>query len=290
LRILILGGDGMLGHQLLRQWQGQHEVRVTLRRDPDAYVGFGLFRPGNNYYGVDIVHTEELVGVLADFHPQAVVNAVGIIKQQSAAKESIPSIEINALLPHRLAMLCKVAGARLIHMSTDCVFSGRKGNYQESDLSDAEDLYGKSKYLGEVHESNCLTLRTSIIGTELTRKKSLVEWILAQEGTVKGYRKAIFSGFTTIEMARVIERLLLHHPHASGLYHVSSAPISKLELLTKIKEKLELPVQIVPDESLSVDRSLDSSGFRKEFGYMPPAWDDMLDELANDIKRGGNDF
>lgn len=290
MRILILGGDGMLGHQLLRQWQGQHEVRVTLRRDPDAYVGFGLFRPGNNYYGVDIVHTEELVGVLADFHPQAVVNAVGIIKQQSAAKESIPSIEINALLPHRLAMLCKVAGARLIHMSTDCVFSGRKGNYQESDLSDAEDLYGKSKYLGEVHESNCLTLRTSIIGTELTRKKSLVEWFLAQKGTVKGYRKAIFSGFTTIEMARVIERLLLHHPHASGLYHVSSAPISKLELLTKIKEKLELPVQIVPDESLSVDRSLDSSGFRKEFGYMPPAWDDMLDELANDIKRGGNDF
>ena len=278
----------MLGHQLLRQWQRQHEVRATLRRDSDAYTGSGLLRQENShYYGVDVVRTEDLVNVLADFRPQAVVNAVGIVKQQSASKESIPSIEINALFPHRLAMLCKVVGSRLIHMSTDCVFSGRQGNYQESDLSDAEDLYGKSKYLGEVHEPHCITLRTSIIGTELTRRKSLVEWFLSQQGPVKGYRKAMFSGFTTIEMARIIERLLVQHPHASGLYHVSSAPISKFELLAKIKEKLGLPVQIVPDESLGIDRSLDSSRFRKEFGYMPPAWDGMLDELTNDIKRGG---
>ena len=286
MRILILGGDGMLGHQLLRQWQERHEVRVTLRRAAGAYAGFGLFQPENSYYGVDVVRIEELIGVLADFHPQAVVNAVGIVKQRSAATESIPSIDINALFPHRLAMLCQVAGARFIHMSTDCIFSGRKGNYQENDLSDAEDLYGKSKYLGEVHAPHCMTLRTSIIGTELTRKKSLVEWFLAQNGSVKGYRKAIFSGFTTIEMARIIEKLLMQHPHASGLYHVSSAPISKLELLTKIKGKLELPVQITPDESLSIDRSLDSSRFRKEFDYMPPTWDSMLDELINDIKRG----
>jgi dTDP-4-dehydrorhamnose reductase len=277
----------MLGHQLLRQWQGRHDVRVTLRRDPGAYAGFGLFKPENSYYGVDIVHTDELVGVLADFHPQAVVNAVGIVKQQSAAKESIPSIDINALFPHRLAVLCQAVGARLIHMSTDCVFSGRKGNYQESDLSDAEDLYGKSKYLGEVHEAHSVTLRTSIIGTELSRKKSLVEWLLAQKGPIKGYQKAVFSGFTTMEMARIIESLLVQHPHASGLYHVSSAPISKLELLAKIKEKLGLSVQIVADESVSIDRSLDSRRFRMEFGYMPPAWDDMLDELINDIKRGG---
>ena len=277
----------MLGHQLLRQWQGRHEVRVTLRRNSDAYAGFSLFKPDNSYYGVDIVRTEELIGVMADFHPQAVVNAVGIVKQQSAAKESIPSIDINALFPHRLAMLCKAVGARLIHMSTDCVFSGRKGNYQESNLSDAEDLYGKSKYLGEVHEAHCVTLRTSIIGSELSRKKSLVEWFLAQQGPIKGYRKAVFSGFTTIEMARIIEKLLVQHPQASGLYHVSSAPISKLELLAKIKEKLGLSVQIVPDESFGIDRSLDSSRFRKEFSYTPPAWDDMLDELTNDIKRGG---
>lgn len=287
MRILILGGDGMLGHQLLRKWQGRHEVRVSLRRDPEAYARFGLFKPENSYYGVDVGRTEELIEVMADFHPQAVINAVGIVKQQSASKESIPSIDINALFPHRLAMLCKALGARLVHMSTDCVFAGRKGNYHESDASDAEDLYGKSKFLGEVQEAHCVCLRTSIIGTELTRKKSLLEWFLAQTGTVQGYRKAIFSGFTTLEMASIINRLLVQHPQASGLYHVSSAPISKYDLLMKIKEKLRLPVQIVPNDSFGIDRSLDSSRFRKEFDYMPPSWDSMLDELTDDIKRGG---
>ena len=286
MRTLILGGDGMLGHQLLRQWQERHEVRVTLRRDPEAYVGFNLFRPDNCYYGVDIARTEELVGVLADYHPQAVVNAVGIVKQQPAAKESIPSIEINALFPHRLAMLCNAIGARLIHMSTDCVFSGRKGNYHEGDLADAEDLYGKSKYLGEVHEAHCVTLRTSIIGTELSRKKSLVEWFLAQKNPVKGFRKAIFSGFTTIEMARIVESLLVRHPAASGLYHVSSAPISKYDLLMLIRNKLGMSTEIAPDDSLQIDRSLDSARFRRECGYNPPTWENMIEELANDIKRG----
>lgn len=287
MRILILGGDGMLGHQLLRQWEGRHEVRVTLRRDSGAYTDFGLFRSTNSYYGIDVVCTEELLGVLADFRPQVVVNAVGIVKQQSAARESIPSIEINALLPHRLAMLCKAVGARFVHMSTDCVFSGKKGNYREEDPSDAEDLYGRSKYLGEVHESHCLTLRTSIIGTELDRRKSLLEWFLAQKGPVKGYQKAIFSGLSTIEMSRVIERLLMQYPQASGLYHVSSAPITKLDLLTKIKERMGLTVQIDPDASVCIDRSLDSSRFRREFGYTPPTWDEMTKELANDIKRSG---
>jgi dTDP-4-dehydrorhamnose reductase len=285
-RTLILGGDGMLGHQLLRQWQGRHEVRVTLRCDPKAYVGFNLFRPNNCYYGIDIARTEELVSVLADYHPQAVINAVGIVKQQPAAKESIPSIEINALFPHRLAILCKAIGARLIHMSTDCVFSGRKGNYRESDLADAEDLYGKSKFLGEVHEAHCVTLRTSIIGTELSRKKSLVEWFLAQKGPIKGFRRAIFSGFTTIEMARIIENLLVAHPTASGLYHVSSAPISKFELLELIRNRLGMSIEIVPDDTFQIDRSLDSACFRREFGYHPPTWKEMVEELANDIKRG----
>lgn len=276
----------MLGHQLLRQWRARHDVRVTLRREPQSYAGVRLLADSHAYYGVDAVRIDDLVGVLSDFRPETVVNAVGIVKQQSAAKESIPSIEINALFPHRLAVLCKAVGARLVHMSTDCVFSGKKGNYRENDLSDAEDLYGKSKYLGEVHESHCLTLRTSIIGTELYRKKSLLEWFLAQTGTVKGYRQAIFSGFTTIEMARIIERLLEQFPNASGLYHVSSAPISKFDLLMKIKDKLGLSLPITSDDSVVIDRSLDSSRFRREFGYVPPVWDEMINELASDIRRG----
>ena len=286
MRILILGGDGMLGHQLLRQWQGRHEVRATLRRDAQYYSEWNLFDADNSYFGVDAIRADELVRVFAEFHPQAVVNAVGIVKQRPAANESIPSIEVNALFPHKLAKLCMAANARLVHMSTDCMFSGRKGNYQETDRIDPEDLYGMSKFLGEVHEENCLTLRTSIIGMELSRKRSLIEWFLAQKGSAKGFKNAIFSGFTTIEFSRVIERLLTQYTHASGVYHVSSSAISKYDLLVLVKNKLNLPIEIVPDDELRCDRSLDSSRFRREFDYIPPTWEVMIEEMTADIKRG----
>lgn len=280
MRILILGGDGMLGHQLLKAWQQRHEVRCTLRQDLPAYANFGLFSAANSYTGIDVRSLERLTEVMADFHPEAVVNCVGIVKQRPTAKESIPSLEINALLPHRLAVLCNGIGARLIHMSTDCIFSGKKGNYQENDPSDAEDLYGKTKYLGEVQDENCLTLRTSIIGPELTRKKSLLEWFLAQPGPVKGFRNAIFSGFTTLEMSRIIENILIEHPAASGVYQASSEPINKHELLLLFREKLGHPIEIVPNDSFYCDRSLDSSRFRRSFNYAPPSWESMIEELS----------
>jgi dTDP-4-dehydrorhamnose reductase len=186
-------------------------------------------------------------------------------------------------LPHRLAVLARVAGARLIHLSTDCVFSGRRGNYREDDPADAEDLYGRTKLLGEVSEEPCLTLRTSIIGPELSRKSGLLEWFMAQRGgTVRGFTRAIFSGFTTAELSRVIERLL-EEPHASGLYHVSSAPISKYDLLVRINAALGIGVAIGADDSFACDRSLDSERFRSTFGYTPPAWDEMVTELAQEV-------
>ena len=280
MRILILGGDGMLGHQLLKYLASKYEIRVTLRQDLTAYASFGLFHQGNAYAGVDVRSLDQLTEVLADFMPQVVINAVGIVKQRPTAMESIPSLEINALLPHRLAVLCKAIGARLVHLSTDCVFSGRKGNYQESDVSDAEDLYGKSKFLGEVRDPPCLTLRTSIIGRELIRKRGLLEWFLAQKGQVKGFRNAIFSGFTTLEMARIIERMLLNYPQACGLYQVSSEPITKHDLLLLFREKLGHDVEILPDEIFHCDRSLDSTRFRREFNYSPPSWGKMIDELS----------
>lgn len=279
MRILILGGDGMLGHQLLKSLAQRHEVKVTLRQDLEAYSSCKLFNHDNAYTGIDIRSLERLVEVMADFRPEAVINAVGIVKQRSDAKESIPSLEINALLPHRLAVLCKGIGARLIHLSTDCIFSGKRGNYLESDPSDAEDLYGKTKYLGEVHEANSLTLRTSIIGQELSRHTSLLDWFLAQTGTVKGFTEAIYTGFTTLEMSRIIESMLINHPEACGVYQVSSDPINKYELLLLIKEKLGLDIEIVPDKVFCCDRSLDSSRFRAEFNYTPPSWTAMIEEL-----------
>lgn len=279
MRILILGGDGMLGHQLLTYLRPRHEVKVTLRQDLGTYRHYELFNSENSYDGIDIRSLERLVEVMADFRPEAVINAVGIVKQRANAKESIPSLEINAILPHRLAVLCKGIGARLIHMSTDCIFSGKKGNYLESDPSDAEDLYGKTKYLGEVHETNSLTLRTSIIGRELSRHTSLLDWFLAQSNTVKGFTKAIYTGFTTLEMSRIIEKMLLEFPKASGVYQVSSGPINKYELLLLIREKLGLDIEIIPDDVFCCDRSLDSTRFREEFNYTPPAWPAMIEEL-----------
>jgi dTDP-4-dehydrorhamnose reductase len=287
MRILILGGDGMLGHQLLIAYQQRHDVRVTLRRDLNDYTSYGLFNTENSYTGIDVRNNDRLVEVFSEFHPEAVINAVGIIKQRAEAIDAIPSLEINALLPHRLAVLCKATGSRLVQMSTDCVFSGKKGNYIETDESDAQDLYGKTKYLGELHENHCLTLRTSIIGLELSRRKSLVEWFLAQRGTIKGYKKAIFSGFTTIELGRVIEKLLVSHPDASGLYNLASSSINKYELLLLLKKKLGLDINIKADDSLKIDRSLNSMQFNEKFNYTPPGWEKMIEELAQDIKGRG---
>ncbi len=284
MRILILGGDGMLGHQLFKSLRSKHEVRVTLHQAFDAYEPLDLFRVENSYCGLDVLCIEQLISVLADFRPQTVVNGIGIIKQRAESAESIPSLEINALFPHRLAILCKMISARLIHLSTDCVFSGKKGNYSDSDISDAEDLYGRSKYLGEVRDSHCLTLRTSMIGRELSRKQSLLEWFLAQRGAVCGYRKAIFSGFTTMELSRIIEAMIVYHPEASGVYHVSSDPISKYDLLKGIRDMLQHPVEIIPDETVNCDRSLDSTRFRRAFHYTPPSWNFMIDELCREIK------
>jgi dTDP-4-dehydrorhamnose reductase len=289
MRILILGGDGMLGHRLLMRLQQEHDVRVTLRRelaDYYCYAQHGLFTAENSYTGVEVRDMTRLLEVMADFHPEAVVNAVGIVKQRGAAKEAIPSLEINSLVPHHLAVLCRAAGARLVHMSTDCVFSGRRGNYTEEDVADAEDLYGRTKLLGEVAEPGCVTLRTSIIGLELSRKTGLIEWFLAQRGEIRGFTKAVYTGLSTAEMSRVIERVLLEHRDLSGVWQVASAPISKYDLLVRFSEVLgRRDIEIIPDDAVKIDRSLVPIAFEKATGYSAPGWDEMLEELGAEVRQ-----
>lgn len=286
MKMLIIGGDGMLGHQLFLHLRDQYEVKVTLRKELGAYRSYRLFDQHNSYAGVDVRQTNQLLSVISDFKPHAVINAAGIVKQRKDAKEIIPSLEINALFPHRLALICKLVQARLIHISTDCVFSGKKGKYTENDSADAEDIYGKTKYLGEVHEPHCVTLRSSIIGLELSRKTSLIEWFLAQTGNIKGFTQAIYSGLTTLEMSRLIERILMYYPDLCGLWHVaSSEPINKYELLSTFTRLLERrDIQIEPDVEFFCDRSLVADKIQQAIHYIPPSWLSMLEELATQVK------
>jgi len=284
-KVLVLGGDGMLGHELFLELRQRHETKVTLRQPLATYAGARLFDSANAFAGIEARTGNDVERVLEAYRPQAVVNAIGIVKQRPDSEDAIPSIEVNSILPHRIAVACGAIGARLVHLSTDCVFSGARGGYTETDVPDASDMYGRSKLLGEVTAEPALTLRTSMIGLGLYRKTSLVDWFLAQKGRVQGYRNAIFSGLTTRELARVIATLLERHPQASGLYHVSAAAISKYDLLLKLRERLRLPVEIVPADEPRIDRSLDSTRFRRVFAWRAPSWDEMLDELAGEIKK-----
>jgi len=270
----------MLGHQLYRTVKNDHEVRVTLHQGFAAYRNYELFNGGNAYAGLDLRSLPLLTEVLSTFRPEAIVNCVGLVKQRDDTDDAIANLEINALLPHRLAALCRTGGVRLIHISTDCVFSGRRGMYTEADVSDATDLYGRTKYLGEISGPGCLTLRTSMIGRELARKRGLVEWFLAQRGVVRGFRRAIFSGFTTSELSRIVKRMIERFPNADGIYQVSAEPIDKFTLLLLLRDHFGTPIEIAPDDEVAIDRSLVSTRFRHEFAYSPPAWPDMIATLA----------
>jgi dTDP-4-dehydrorhamnose reductase len=251
----------------------------------EAYSGLGVFDVDQAFAEVDVRHEGDLLRVFAEFRPEAVINAIGIVKQRHDAEAALPCLELNAVFPHRLSNICGAAGTRLIHLSTDCVFSGDRGAYTEADESDARDLYGRSKFLGELQSSHCVTLRKSAIGLELGGNAGLVEWFLAQRGTIKGYTKAIYSGFTAIEMARIIERVLTQHADLSGLWHVASKPISKYDLLCALCEKLGRDdIVIKPDDEFVCDRSLLGERFEAATGYRAPSWDTMLEELVKMIK------
>lgn len=282
-RVLILGGAGMLGHKLAQHFRDRFETFVTTRASRSSYERFDLAPPERLLTGVDANDFDSVVRAVAAARPDVVVNAVGIIKQQPAARDPIVSLSVNSLFPHRLAALCSAAGARLVHVSTDCVFSGRRGGYREADAPDAEDLYGRSKLLGEVDAPGALTLRTSIIGRELQSAYGLVEWFLSQAGgRVQGYTRAVFSGLPTLALARLVAEVIERHPDLHGLYHVSADPIDKCSLLRLLRDAYGVEVEIEPSDGVEIDRSLDSSRFRSLTGYSPRPWPELVAEMASD--------
>lgn len=278
MKVLIFGGAGMLGHKAYQVFSRSLETFVTFRTPP----GGGVFDEARTIVGVNVLEHDTVRGILARVRPDVVLNCVGIVKQLKEAKDRRLSIHINALFPHLLADACAETGSRLIHVSTDCVFSGRKGSYVESDTADAEDVYGRTKFLGEVTRDNVLTIRTSIIGHGLQQNHSLVDWFLQQRTTVKGYTRAIYTGFPTVVLCREFMKLMTEHSRLSGLYHFSSDTIAKYDLLTKIRKVYGLSTDIERFDGFACDRSLNSSAFRAATSISPPSWDSMVEEMHKD--------
>ena len=277
IKVLVLGASGMLGNAVLRVLaQGDGYSVVGSARSTGVLRLLPAELRDQVVCGVDVENTDSLVRLFTLARPDVVINCIGLVKQLAEADDPLAAIPINSLLPHRLARLCDVAQARLIHMSTDCVFAGTRGMYSEHDVPDAQDLYGRSKHLGEVDYPHAVTLRTSIIGHELSSAHGLVNWFLAQQGAVKGFTRAIFSGLPTMELARVIRDFVIPNADLQGLYHVSAAPINKFELLNLVAHAYGKPVTVMPDDALQIDRSLDSSRFRATTGYEPPTWPELV--------------
>lgn len=280
MKVLILGASGMLGNAMLRTLAEMDDLDVfatsrsaSVRRHFSPDLGRRILP------GVDVENQDCLVRVLAEVRPEVVVNCIGLVKQLAEANDPLAALPINSLLPHRLARLCALRGARFIHISTDCVFDGARGGYRESEPSDAKDLYGMSKYIGEVDYPNAVTLRTSIIGHELESSHGLIGWFLAQEGQVKGYSRAIFSGFPTVELARIVRDMVIPREDLSGLYHVASSPISKLELLKLVAQVYGKSIEIVSDDSVVIDRSLNAERFCQATGYVAPSWPELVKKM-----------
>jgi dTDP-4-dehydrorhamnose reductase len=269
MKVLILGANGMLGHKLVEVLESRFEVWATVRSQGNTAK--------RTISGIDAESIETVREAIVKINPDVVVNAIGVIKQVESSKNVVKALTINSIFPHLVAEITNEIGARFITISTDCVFSGKKGNYSEVDYPDATDLYGKSKNFGEVVEGNCLTIRTSIIGHELGTSHSLLDWFLSnQGGSVRGFKNAVFSGFPTVVFSEIIGDIIETFPSLNGLYHVSSEPINKLDLLTLIREIYNVDIKITPDEDFRIDRSLDSQIFRTITGFVPKSWEEMI--------------
>lgn len=279
MRVLVMGGNGMLGHKLCSLLAERMELWATFRNVSAQYSFLPAERQINHVAVQDNLRVRE---VLDTVKPEAVVNALGIVKQRDEARQAVSSIQVNALFPHLLSDLCIERGIRVIQISTDCVFSGARGNYTEIDNPDPVDLYGRSKLLGELNRPGALTLRTSIIGWQLNTFTSLLSWFALQRGKrIKGYRKAIYSGISTPVLSQLIGDILLTRPDLTGIYQVASEPISKFALLLQLRDLLAWKdIEIDPDENFYCDRSLSSAHFASATGWRAPAWDAMLEGLA----------
>lgn len=283
MNVLILGATGMLGYSLFSNLEDYAEltVRATVRCINGKQAFFEKYQD-KLILGIDVTNIASIEQALIEAKPDVVINCIGLIKQHDIAKQHVAAIEINALLPHQLAILCDQFNARLIHFSTDCVFDGKQGMYLETDLPTATDLYGKSKCLGEINYGRHLTLRTSIIGHELDSAVSLVDWFLSQEHQIDGFSRAVFSGLPTCYIAKLLAEKILVNTGVTGLYHLSVEPIDKFSLISLVAETYKKSIVINNSTQLVIDRSLDSSLLSQAIDFTPPTWPELIKYMHND--------
>ncbi len=284
MKILILGGTGMLGHRLLLELSRTHEVYATIRGDYENFPLKAKIKENQIFSSVFVENIEKIKDIVKKIKPDMVLNCVGIVKQSKEVNNYSASISTNSLFPHQVAEICENAGSRLIVFGTDCVFSGSKGMYLESDFADAYDIYGRSKLLGEVtYKQNVLTIRAPFIGRELRDcGVGLVEWFLQQKGTISGYKNAIYSGVTVRYLANILDKYIMENKELNGLYHISSIPMNKYDILLFLKDIFKKNIEIIPDETFKIDRSLNCEKFSLATGFVPPKLDLLLDDLTFD--------
>lgn len=284
-KILILGVNGMLGGSLHRYFSNTENSVVGTVRSKTALKQIADMGFSNIIKDIEVTNYQLLEDTISELKPDYVFNCIGLIKQLSQSELPVSAIEINSLLPHKLAQICTKYGAKLIHFSTDCVFSGSVGGYVESSLPDAKDLYGRSKLLGEVDYDNHLTLRTSIIGHELNSNVSLVDWFLSQSNSVKGFSQAIFSGLPTCYIAEFLDEYVIGNSGLSGLYHLSAEPIDKYSLLLLIKQKYDVELDIIDYPDFVIDRSLNSDNLRELINFKPPQWPELIEKMNDEFNK-----
>lgn len=289
MRIHVAGVDGMLGSTLFRHLAADSALQVlgTVRsKQPESSIR--IMGPSSNASIVgDMPATDEgsFLRLLTDFKPDIIINCIGVCQLPRNASEAVKLITANSLWPHRLAKLAGDLGARLIHFSSDGVFSGRRGQYRESDNPDPIDYYGRSKLLGEPDYPHCLTLRTSMIGHANKESNQLVDWLIRQNGKIKGYRHVVFTGLPTVEIASIVRTILLSREDMTGIWHLASEPISKFDLLRLIVMRYGLDIEVVPTPEPVSNRSLNASKFHDATDYVAPSWPELVDKMYEFQKR-----
>ncbi|MBC7428159.1 MAG: sugar nucleotide-binding protein [Bacteriovorax sp.] len=286
MKILIFGVGGMIGHRVWLEANQIPNVEVfgLVRKSKTHYEKFGIFND-NVYYDTDVSDWVNVEHILNKLKPDVIVNALGITIRKPEMGDFNLALTVNSFFPHKLLKWAQAIQSRIIHLSTDCVFDGDQGHYLETSQPSAKDIYGKTKFLGEIEGSGALTLRFSCIGRELESHTELLDWFLLQEGKkIKGFSKAIYSGLTNIVIAKEICRVITNFSELTGVYQLSSTPITKYDLLCLAKTYFKLDVEIEKFDNYISDKSLICDKYKKGTGFNAPSWAAMLEEVVNDKK------